>query len=168
MLLATHHHIFYEFVPVACMHLDQPDTVLLRDLRVGECYEMVVTTDGGLWRYRIGDVVEITAVEPVHIRVAGRTKSFLNMFGEEVMVHTTDDAIQAVCTQRGIHISDYVVTAVRDGDGGYHHRYIDSNCILYDDEAGDTKNTTLTPESIAHILDVYIQTHNSDYAAKRA
>jgi hypothetical protein len=164
MLLATHHHVFYEFVPVAHMHEAQPMTILLDELVIGEKYELVITTDGGLWRYRIGDVVEITGLEPVHIRIAGRTKSFLNMFGEELMVHTTDEAIQAVCTQCGIQISDYVVTAIRNGDGGYHQWYIDGS--VANSISGGTAHD-VSVDHISQIVESYIQSHNSDYAAKR-
>lgn len=159
MLLALHHHIFYEFVPVAHMHEDQPQTYLLQQLTVGERYEIIITTDGGLRRYRIGDVIEVTSLDPVRVRVAGRTKSFLNMFGEELMVHTTDTAIQELCEQHNISVADYVVTAVRDDDGGYHHRYIDANVDHTD---------TILANTIASFLDASIVSHNSDYAAKRS
>lgn len=75
------------------------------------------------------------------------------------MVHTTDAAIHHVCTQLGIHVADYVATAVRDGDGGYHHWYIDGEV--------SGEGDPLLCNRIAVMLDTYVQQHNSDYAAKR-
>ncbi|MBP6086180.1 GH3 auxin-responsive promoter family protein [Patescibacteria group bacterium] len=70
MLLATHHHVFYEFIPFDEIHSDNPKVLLVQDVEKGKRYEMALTTDGGLRRYRIGDVVEVTNVNPVRIRVA--------------------------------------------------------------------------------------------------
>jgi hypothetical protein len=70
MLLATHHHVLYEFIPFYCVDNVNPTVLLLQDLEVGKRYEMVITTDGGLRRYRIGDVIEVTSIDPVRIRIA--------------------------------------------------------------------------------------------------
>lgn len=156
MLLATHHHIFYEFIPFEESANPNPPAYLLHDLKVGKRYELIITTDGGLRRYRLGDVVEITAINPVRIRVAGRTKSFLNAFGEEIMVHTTDDAIQFVCEKYKLPLAEYVVTPVMEEVGWYHHWYIDFG-----------RDVDIDVVMLSDILDGFLQDHNSDYKAKR-
>lgn len=157
MLLATHHHVFYEFIPFDEIHSDNPKVLLVQDVEKGKRYEMAITTDGGLRRYRIGDVVEVTNVNPVRIRVAWRTKSFLNAFGEEVMGHTTDAAIRFVCEQCNVQLADYVATPVVEDVGGYHEWFIDIG-----------QNSAIDSEHFASLLDSYLQENNSDYKAKRS
>jgi GH3 auxin-responsive promoter len=156
MLLATHHHVLYEFIPFHCIDDTSPKVLLLQDLEVGKRYELIITTDGGLRRYRIGDVVEVTGVNPVRVRIAGRTKSFLNAFGEELMVHTTDAAIQYACEKCKLPLAEYVATAIVENEGGYHQWYIDFG-----------KHISVDDSIFADALEEYIQNHNSDYAAKR-
>lgn len=157
MLLATHHNVFYEFI--AQEHIDDidPPVLLLQDLEVGKSYEIIITTDGWLRRYRIGDMVQITGLDPVRVRVVGRTKSYLNTFGEELMSHTTDAAIQTICELHQVPVADYVATTVV-GDNGWHHEwYIDFGV-----------ETSLDTTIIVEQLEQYLQAHNSDYKAKRA
>jgi GH3 auxin-responsive promoter len=157
MLLATQHHVLYEFISLTDIKNLEPRALLCHQVLQGSVYELVITTDGWLWRYRTGDLVQITGINPIRVRVAGRTKSFLNMFGEEVMEHSTDEVIRALSVETWRQIADYVVTSVREKDGWYHHRYIDIT-----GPEGDADESF-----IATFLDRAIQAHNSDYAAKR-
>jgi GH3 auxin-responsive promoter len=156
MLLATHHHVLYEFIPFHCIDAEIPAVLLLQDLEVGKRYELIITTDGGLRRYRIGDVVEVTGVNPVRVRIAWRTKSFLNAFGEELMVHTTDAAIQYACAKCKLPLAEYVATAIVESQWWYHQWYIDFG-----------KEIVIDQSMFVDALEEYIQQHNSDYAAKR-
>lgn len=156
MLLATQHHVFYEFIPFDQIHLPHPHVLTLSQLEIGKRYELIITTDGGLRRYRIWDVIEVTWLDPVRIRIAWRTKSFLNAFGEELMVHTTDTAIQYACEQCNLPLAEYIATAVVENQWWYHQWYIDFG-----------KEVTVNQEWFTNALEEYIQSHNSDYAAKR-
>lgn len=161
MLLATHHHIFYEFIAQEDIESSQPKALLLDELEVGKKYEIIITTDWGLRRYRIGDVIEVTWVHPVRICITWRTKSYLNTFGEELMSHTTDAAIQWLCDMYNLPLAEYVATTVVEEQGWYHQWFIDFV---------DWDNTKFTPQDLqdmAQQLDTYIQNHNSDYRAKR-
>lgn len=159
LLLATQHHIFYEFIPFEDITSENPRICLLEDLEVGKRYELIITTHGWLRRYRIWDVVEVTNLDPVRIRVAWRTKSFLNAFGEELMVHTTDAAIQFACDKCKLPLAEYVATAIVENQWWYHQRYID---FWRDSDVDDSMRN-----NFIDALDVYIQENNSDYKAKR-
>ncbi len=156
MLLATLHHVFYEFIPFDQIHNPHPQVLILSQLEIGKRYELIITTDWWLRRYRIGDVVEITWLDPVRIRIAGRTKSFLNAFGEELMVHTTDAAIEFACKKCGLPLAEYVATAVVEDQWWYHQWFIDFE-----------NNISVDKSLFVAALEEYIQSHNSDYAAKR-
>lgn len=156
MILATQHHVFYEFIPFDQIDNPKPQVLILSELEIGKRYEMIITTDWWLRRYRIGDVIEVTWLDPVRIRIAWRTKSFLNAFGEELMVHTTDAAIQFACEQCNLPLAEYIATAVVENQWWYHQRYVDFG-----------KQTSFDEELFTNALEEYIQAHNSDYAAKR-
>lgn len=157
MLLMLNHGIFYEFIPLKDFKGVDSTPIPLEEVQVGVDYVMVITTNAGLWRYIIGDVVRFTATEPYRVQVAGRTKSYLNAFGEEVMVHNTETAIAKACQATDAMVSDYTVAPVfmESGQKGRHQWLI----------AFDTK-----PKDLAEftcILDESLQAENSDYAAKR-
>lgn len=165
MLLATHHNIFYEFIPFDQIDSLDPTICLLHELEIGKRYEMIITTDGWLRRYRIWDVIEVTAIDPIRIRVAGRTKSYLNAFGEELMVHTTDSAIKYACEMCQLPLAEYVATPIVLDHGWYHQRYIDFGRNV------DKDVVSLMQWEWDHVfvdaLEHYLQQHNSDYQAKR-
>ncbi len=101
-------------------------------------------------------MIQITGLDPVRVRVVGRTKSYLNAFGEELMSHTTDAAIQTICELHQVPVADYVATTVVGDNGGYHEWYIDFGVA-----------TSLDTTIIIEQLEQYLQAHNSDYKAKR-
>lgn len=112
MLLLLDAGVFYEFVPLE--HCDDPfpPSLTAWQVEAGKTYAMVITAANGLWRYRIGDTVCVTSIDPLRIAIAGRTAHYINAFGEEVMVHNTDAALAAACAATGAGVRDYTVAPV--------------------------------------------------------
>lgn len=155
MLLLLDHGTFYEFRPVA-----DPSAEPLPAWRVkaGETYELIVTSCNGLWRYPIGDTVRIATAEPLKIVIAGRTKAYINAFGEELMVHNADAAIERVCRELDCAVVDYTAGPVY-ADGGHRGRH---HWIV------EFARPPRSLDEFAARLDEALQSENSDYAAKRA
>ena len=131
--------------------------VRLSDVQLFKNYAMVITTNGGLWRYLIGDTVRFTSLNPYRVRVSGRTKHHINVFGEELMVENTDQAIAKACKMTQTEIVDYTVAPIfmKDKEKGAHEWMIEFK---------------KEPQDIAafqKILDDTLQSLNSDYEAKR-
>lgn len=156
MQLMLDYGIYYEFLPLK--HLsDHSKTVPLEGVRTGENYAMIITTCNGLWRYMIGDTVEFTSVDPYKIRITGRTKHYINAFGEEVIISNADDALFAACQATGAHVSEYTVAPVyMDGRENGAHEWI----LEFVREPDDL-------DAFAKALDKRLQEVNSDYEAKR-
>src|SRR5699024_9407375 len=157
MMLMLQHGIFYEFMPLEEYGKEQPKTLQLNEVEIGKSYAMVITTNGGLWRYLLGDTVQFTTTYPFRIEITGRVKSFINAFGEEVVVENADKAIADACTKTGAIINDYTVAPIffSDRDNGAHEWLIEF------DKAPDSI------DSFAHFLDHKLQSINSDYESKR-
>ncbi len=118
---------------------------------------MVITTNGGLWRYLIGDTIVFTSTDPFRFRISGRTKHFINAFGEEVIIENADKAIQAACEGTGAVISEYTAGPVFMGTSSKGtHEWI----IEFEKEPEDTDKFT-------ELLDSTLKSINSDYEAKR-
>jgi hypothetical protein len=158
MLLATHHGIYYEFIPSAQFQAENPETLDLSEVEVGQQYALVITTNSGLWRYKIGDTVQITSMRPFRIKVTGRTKSFINAFGEEVIVDQSDRAITSAAMKCHAIIRDYTVAPIYLGaeEKGAHEWLI------------EFEQAPEHPEQFAEVLDRELQALNSDYEAKRS
>lgn len=155
MLLLADAGVFYEFIPA-----DNPAAapIPLWEVEKGKKYSLVITSCNGLWRFPIGDVVRIESVSPVTITIAGRTKSYINAFGEEVMVHNTDAALAAACRACGCSVRDYTVAPVyTSGASKGHHQWL----IEFSREPADMERFSAT-------LDKCLCNENSDYQAKRA
>lgn len=155
MLLLIDSDIFYEFIPVEG---DDRTPRPLWEISSGEVYEMVITSSNGLWRYRLGDTVRVTSTSPVKIRIAGRTKSYINAFGEELMQDNAERAIAAACDKCGAAIANYTAAPLysHDGKKGRHQWLIE---------------WTTSPSDIAcfaETLDKELRHLNSDYDAKRS
>ncbi len=149
--------IFYEFVPLDELDQDQPKAVQLQDVQIGENYAMVISTNAGLWRYMLGDTVTFSSKNPYKLLITGRTKHFINAFGEEVMVGNTDQAISRACLQFNVKIREYMVAPIyfdELGNGG--HEWL----IEFDGDVPDL-------QTFATVLDQHLQQANSDYEAKR-
>lgn len=155
MLLLTDAGVFYEFIPA-----DNPAAppIPLWEVEKGKKYSLVITSCNGLWRFPIGDVVKIESVSPVTITIAGRTKSYINAFGEEVMVHNTDAALAAACRACGCSVKDYTVAPVyTSGTSKGHHQWL----IEFSRKPADMEHFRAT-------LDKCLCDENSDYQAKRS
>lgn len=157
MWLAPDYGIFYEFIPKEEYGNDKPSVYTLDNVKTGVNYVVVITTNAGLWRYVIGDTVEFTSLNPHRIKITGRTKHFINIFGEEVVVHNTDKAIEEACKKTNASIVDYTVGPMfmnEEKSGG--HEWI----IEFEKEPSNV-------EEFVDILDSSLREINSDYDAKR-
>jgi GH3 auxin-responsive promoter len=158
MLLLLQNGVYYEFLPESEWASAHPIAIPLAEVEIGKNYAPVITTNAGLWRYVLGDTVVFTNKNPYKIRVSGRTKQFVNAFGEEVMVSNTDKALAEACTQFNAQVSDYTVAPIyfqgEDGKGG--HEWL----VEFEREPQDL-------EAFNHTLDLNLQKINSDYEAKR-
>ena len=157
MLLLLEHGIFYEFMPIEEYGRVNPITIGLKDVQIGAQYALVISTNGGLWRYLVGDTIQFTTAYPFRIKVTGRVKHFINTFGEEVMVDNTDRAIAAVCKKMGVVVLDYTVGPVffSEGTNGCHEWLI------------AFENAPQNLNEFGFELDVALKSVNSDYEAKR-
>ena len=157
LLLMLDYGIFYEFIPMDTFGTDNQRVIPLSEVELFKNYAVVITTNSGLWRYLIGDTVRFTSLKPFRIRVSGRTKHHINVFGEELMVENTDQAIAKTCSQLNCDVKDYTVAPIfmKGKEKGAHEWMIEFK---------------KAPEDItlfAKILDEMLQTVNSDYEAKR-
>lgn len=158
MLLLLDRGVFYEFAPLG--QADNPDVETLPAWKVepGHTYELIITAPNGLWRYRIGDTVKVISNNPLRIAIAGRTRHYINAFGEEVMVWNTDRAITEACEKHHCQVANYTVAPVFADDRRHgHHQWL----IEWTTPPQDT-------EAFAESLDMALQTLNSDYQAKRS
>lgn len=159
MLLLARQGIFYEFVPLDEVGEPYPqDAVPLWGVEPGRTYALVITACNGLWRYAIGDTVRVESVNPVKITIAGRTKSFINAFGEELMVHNAEAAMAKACSRCRCSIANYTAAPVyAHGRSRGHHQWL----IEWQKRPADA-------EAFVDELDRCLQAENSDYQAKRA
>ena len=112
MLLMLDYGIFYEFLPMAEIDLENPATIPLWQVETGINYAMVISTNAGLWRYMIGDTVMFTSTDPYRIKITGRTKSFINAFGEELIIDNAEKALATACEKTGAIITEYTAAPV--------------------------------------------------------
>ena len=158
MLLFADNGVFYEFVPVEEWEKEHPKTVLLADVEVGKNYAVMISSNNGLWRYLPGDTLMFTRKYPHCFQITGRTKQFINAFGEEVMVGDTDKALAEACRQMNAVVSEYTAAPVyfagEQGKGG--HEWV----VEFEKEPPDL-------ERFNDLLDQTLQRINSDYEAKR-
>jgi hypothetical protein len=157
MLLFVNHGIFYEFMPMEEYGKENPSTLGLKEVELNKKYAIVISTNGGLWRYIVGDTIEFTSRYPFRIKVVGRLKHFINAFGEEVIVDNTDQAIAKACAETGAEVNDYSAAPVyMTGNSNGAHEWIIEFAKLP------------CPLSVfTQKLDKALQSINSDYEAKR-
>ena len=117
MLLLLDAGIFYEFIPLDSLDDPHPRALGAWEVEPGRTYAMIISSCNGLWRYEIGDTVRVDTVEPLRITIAGRTKSFINAFGEELMVYNAEAALAETCRLTGASVLNYTVAPVY-ADGG--------------------------------------------------
>ncbi len=157
LLLMLDYGIFYEFIPMDTFGTPNQKVIPLSEVELFKNYAVVITTNSGLWRYLIGDTVRFTSLNPYRIRVSGRTKHHINVFGEELMVENTDQAIAKTCSQLNCDVKDYTVAPIfmKNKEKGSHEWMI------------EFKKAPEDVSLFAKILDETLQSVNSDYEAKR-
>lgn len=157
MLLMLDYGVFYEFIPMDEFGSDNPTVVPLTGVKTGVNYAMVISTSCGLWRYIIGDTVRFTSRNPYKFVITGRTKSFINAFGEELIVDNAEQALAHVCRETGAEVLEYTAAPVfMDAGGKCRHQWL----VEFAKEPADLP-------AFATLLDRKLQEINSDYEAKR-
>ena len=157
MLLMCDHGIFYEFMPVNEYASATPVTIQLDEVETGKNYAPVITTNGGLWRYLLGDTIQFTSLNPFRIKVSGRLKHYINAFGEELIIDNADRAVALACLATGATASDYTAAPVffSESNIGAHEWLIE-----FEKEPEDLN-------AFVEELDDELKSANSDYEAKR-
>ncbi len=157
MLLMLDYGVFYEFMPMEEYGKDDPRTIQLEDVELNINYAIVISTNAGLWRYLIGDTIRFTNKHPYRIRVTGRTKLFINAFGEEVIIENTDEAIRIAAEKTDCTVKDYTVAPIyfSAGENGAHEWLI------------EFERAPISLEYFTTVLDNALKSLNSDYEAKR-
>lgn len=157
LLLMLDYEIFYEFLPLEELEKEKPKTHSLAEVELNKNYALVISTSGGLWRYLIGDTIKFTNLNPYRFIISGRTKSFINVFGEELMIDNTNQAISLSCQETGALFKEYSAAPIFMNESGQGaHEWL----IEFEKEPTDLKLFT-------KILDQNLQKLNSDYEAKR-
>lgn len=156
-LLMLDYGIFYEFIPQSDWEKDDPKTICIEDVQMNEKYALVITTNAGLWRYQLGDTIEFTSLDPCRIKIVGRTKHFINAFGEELMIDNAIKALETTCKKTGAVINDWTAAPsyLKENKSGFHEWIIEFE---------------KPPANISHFeetLDNALKSLNSDYEAKR-
>ncbi|WP_374165511.1 GH3 auxin-responsive promoter family protein [Arcticibacter sp. MXS-1] len=157
MLLMLDYGIFYEFLPMEHFGEDNPKTLGLADVELNKNYALIISTNGGMWRYMIGDTIRFTSLSPYRIQITGRTKHFINAFGEELIVDNAEKALTKACAETGAIIRDYTACPIyfnEDEAGG--HEWI----IEFEQQPSNI-------EAFTDIMDDALRELNSDYDAKR-
>lgn len=158
MLLMLDNGIYYEFVPMSEWSAEKPRTLTLDEVKVGQNYALLISTNGGLWRYMIGDTIEFTSTNPYLFRITGRTKHFINAFGEELIIDNAEKALREACIATKAQITEYTAAPIYFGDNntGAHEWLI------------EFAQEPLDLNLFAKILDDNLKKTNSDYEAKRS
>ncbi|MDE5981268.1 MAG: GH3 auxin-responsive promoter family protein [Bacteroidaceae bacterium] len=157
MSLMVDYGVFYEFIPMTDFGSPEATAVPLWDVETGKNYAMLISTSSGLWRYQIGDTVRFTSTDPYKIVISGRTKSFINAFGEELIVDNAEQGLLFACEQTGAQVSEYTAAPVyMNAEGQCRHQWL----VEFSKQPDDM-------ERFARLLDERLQQLNSDYEAKR-
>lgn len=157
MLLMLDYGIFYEFIPMDKFDGTNSTCIGLEDVELNKSYALVISTNGGLWRYLVGDTIKFTSLRPFKIKVTGRTKHFINAFGEELIIENADQAIAEACKQTNSDFKEYTVAPVylaNQKNGGH-------------EWAIEFMNPPKDKAQFVEILDNKLKSLNSDYEAKR-
>ncbi len=156
MLLMLDYGIYYEFIPEEYFDKEEKMIINLESVELNKTYALVISTTSGLWRYQIGDTIQFTSLNPYRIKITGRTKHYINAFGEEIMVLNTDQAIAEACKITNAIIKDYTVAPIYMSEKSGAHQWI----VEFEKEPNDLNYFT-------YILDNTLKEKNSDYEAKR-
>lgn len=157
MLLMIDYDVFYEFIPLEEIDNTHPNIVPLTGVEVGKNYAIVISTSCGLWRYILGDTVKFTQKDPYKFIISGRTKHFINAFGEELMVDNAEKGLARACAATGAQVLEYSAAPVfMDANAKCRHQWLIEFSTMPD-----------SVEHFRHVLDTSLQEINSDYEAKR-
>lgn len=158
MLLMLDYGIFYEFLDIKDLGADDSHKKVMNldQVRIGVDYSMIITTNAGLWRYQLGDVIRFTSTNPYRFVISGRTKQHINVFGEELMVHNTEAAIATACEKTHAMVKEYTVAPVFMEKNSGAHEWL----IEFEKEPNNF-------EFFVAVLDENLKKQNSDYEAKR-
>ena len=157
LLLMLDYGIFYEFIPMDEIDNENPNIIPLTGIELGKNYAMIISTSCGLWRYEIGDTVMFTSKNPYKFIITGRTKYFINAFGEELIMDNADNGLAVACEKTGAQIVDYTAAPVyMDGNAKCRHQWL----IEFSKMPSDM-------DLFQKTLDSTLQEINSDYEAKR-
>lgn len=157
LLLMLDYGIFYEFIPMDGEHHLDDKAISLANVETGVNYALVISTNAGLWRYKIGDTVQFSSLSPYRIRITGRTKHFINAFGEELIIDNAEKALEIACEKTGVIIKEYTAGPLymNDKQNGGHEWLIEF------DKAPENM------DYFTELLDNALKALNSDYEAKR-
>ncbi|NJW53574.1 GH3 auxin-responsive promoter family protein [Salinimicrobium oceani] len=157
LLLMLDYGVFYEFIPMETFGTSEEKVIPLAEVELAKNYAVLITTNAGLWRYKIGDTVRFTSLDPYRIKITGRTKHHINVFGEELIIENTDEALKKAAQQTDCEIVDYTAAPVfmLDREKGAHEWII------------EFKTPPVDFEFFVSCLDTHLQQINSDYEAKR-
>jgi len=156
MLLMLDYGIFYEFIPQHEINNVNPKVYHIAEVDKETIYEVVITTNAGLWRYRLGDTIQFTSLSPYRFIITGRTKHYINVFGEELMIHNAEQALKVACEKTHAQISEYTVSPLFTDENQGKHQWL----IEFEKEPNNLNFFT-------EVLDKTLQQINSDYEAKR-
>ena len=157
MLLMLDYGVFFEFIPLDKLSDSNPPAYTIGEVEKGVNYAIIISTNGGLWRYMIGDTIVFTSLAPHKFKITGRTKYYINAFGEEVILENAENALMTACNHTGAQISDYTAGPIymsEDAKGA--HEWL----IEFENEPEDLERFT-------DVLDKALCSINSDYEAKR-
>lgn len=157
MLLMLDYGIFYEFIPMSSNGISEAEPVSLWDVEVGKNYAMIISTNAGLWRYNIGDTVRFTNTNPYRIKISGRTKHFINAFGEELVIENAEEAIAKCCELTGAVLGNFTAGPI----------YLEQNKKGGHEWIIEFIKAPNSIDKFTRLLDENLKKLNSDYEAKR-
>ncbi len=157
MLLMLDYGIFYEFIPVEQLESKNPEIHTVGNVKKGQNYAIVITTNTGLWRYVIGDTIKFTSLNPHKLIISGRTKHFMNAFGEELIIDNAENALKIACEKTGALITDYTAAPI----------YMKSDCKGAHEWLIEFEKEPKNIDYFTALLDHALMSLNSDYEAKR-
>lgn len=158
MMLMIDYDVFYEFLPMEEVGKEHPRACCLEEVELGKNYAMLISTSCGLWRYMIGDTVRFTSRDPYKLVITGRTKHFINAFGEELIVDNAEKGLAKACAETGAQVLDYSAAPVfMDANAKCRHQWLIEFARMPD-----------SVEHFAAVLDATLKEVNSDYEAKRS
>ncbi|GAA3646709.1 GH3 auxin-responsive promoter family protein [Flavivirga jejuensis] len=157
LLLMLDYGIFYEFIPMNIYATSEEKAVHLSEVKLNQNYAVIITTNAGLWRYKIGDTIRFTSLNPYRIKVSGRTKHHINVFGEELIIENAENALKKVCKRTKAEIVDFTAAPIfmKDREKGAHEWLI------------EFKTPPKDIDYFNELFDNALKALNSDYEAKR-